>query len=278
MVEVREDPGVGRVAFDDLGRRLAGEGAMALCLAAQRRAPERSPLAALFGSHVLTLEARAWYLTALAERTSGRVLESLDAEYVVLHSLPDTPDRVPMPGSGLAHVVVGPMGVLVVSTKRCPDQRVVASVGSRHAADVAAMTVDARAAATRVAAMLAMRRMPAVPVTPVVAAVGAIQVAVEVGAVPHALVTDVRRLAREVAAMPAVLDHEAAWRTATVLRSASAWSDEMPDGDGSVAAAFAVLDRSVRAARLARVAWALALCGGIAVAAVLVAEAVPGLL
>ena len=285
MVGVRDELGADRLAFDDLTRRAPGQSAMARCVAEQRRMGPRSSIASIFGRPVLNADARFWYLAALAERISGRVLDALEVEHVVLHSIPGVPIGVGIDPAvdlsapaGIGHVVVGPMGVVVIATKRCPDQRVVVSDDHRRHAELAALTAEARAAAARVAAVLSSRTMPAVPVRSVVAVVGAAQVVVADGSEVEPVITEVRRLAHVVARMPAALGHEAVWQTAAALRSASTWSEAALPDDHAALESFAVLDRAVRIARLVRVAWALALCSGIAVAAVVVAESMPSLL
>ncbi len=93
--------------------------AMRECLELQADAPLLSRFARLFGGNPLQREAIRSYRGAVAELTVAGVLSSLGEDWTVLHSVPMGPDV-----ANLEHLVIGPSGVLVISTKSHAGQRV----------------------------------------------------------------------------------------------------------------------------------------------------------
>jgi hypothetical protein len=104
-----------------VAHNFAGQGAIREFLHLQSSAPVRSRLARLFGVSPLVPDTRVWYEAASSEIEVGEELEQLNAEWFVLHALPVT-------SSGhIDHVVIGPGGVFILTTKSHPGQTVWAS-------------------------------------------------------------------------------------------------------------------------------------------------------
>ena len=95
-----------------LGATLAGDAAIVELLRAQRSVVPRSPIARIFGRSPLTLETHAMYRGVVGELELGEALGRLGAEWTVLHSVPVDPGS-----ADVDHLVIGPAGVFIVSTK-----------------------------------------------------------------------------------------------------------------------------------------------------------------
>lgn len=258
------------VERDDLTRRVPGQARMAACLAAQTGAPSRGRLARVVGRSPLAAAARPWYARAVVERVAARLLEGLGPEHVVLHAVP-TAD-----GTGIDHLVVGPMGVVTVTTEHHRDARVEVDgdtllVAGRERPYVLA----ARAARARVLHALEALTLPVTPVTALVVVVHAARVRVRLAPVDVDVV-DARHLLRALRRLPPVLGHDAVWALAGALASAGTWGVAPTPEPDDVVARFAALDREVRVARAARLAWVGAACAGLAAGLVALAAAVPG--
>lgn len=203
------------------------------CLDAQRAARPRSVADRVFGVDPLHPDAVPWYRSALVERRVGRLLAGLGDAWRVLHSVPhDTRD--------IDHLVIGPPGVVTVST------------GGVVAAELEARTV---------LRVLARATGIAVTVTPIVVADAAPRPPHDMVAPlrPSTPLVELRRLVPHLRSLPATLEPDA---IATIARAAEEWTTWRPFGvderhhDPDVA--FERLHTSVVGARRRRTAWAIA--------------------
>lgn len=90
----------------------AGHVAIGELLRQQDSVAPRSPLARLFGLSPLSTETQLLYRGVVGEIEVGEALDRLGAEWHVLHALPVDEDH-----ADIDHLVIGPSGVFVVSTK-----------------------------------------------------------------------------------------------------------------------------------------------------------------
>jgi hypothetical protein len=95
-----------------LDQNLAGHGAIVELLRAQEDVAPRSSLARLFGMSPLTPATHAMYRGVVGELEVGEALGRLGPEWTVLHALP-----VEAGSADIDHLVIGPAGVFIVSTK-----------------------------------------------------------------------------------------------------------------------------------------------------------------
>jgi Nuclease-related domain len=91
---------------------LAGHLTIGALLRAQDAVPERGRLARIFGKSPLGAETQPLYQRAVGEIEVGMILDTLGAEWVVLHALPKD-----VGSSEINHLVIGPGGVFAVATK-----------------------------------------------------------------------------------------------------------------------------------------------------------------
>ena len=85
----------------------------------QAEAPRPSPIARIFGLDPLIRRAARPYRGAMAELSVAAVLSALGDDWTVLHSV-----RVGSESDTLDHVVIGPPGVLIISTKNHAGEKV----------------------------------------------------------------------------------------------------------------------------------------------------------
>ncbi|WP_156364456.1 nuclease-related domain-containing protein [Curtobacterium sp. Leaf261] len=259
--------------LDDLTRRVPGQALMAECIRHQAARHPRGRIARVLGVHAVAPDARSWYVGALGERITARLLDALGPEYVVLHSVP-----VSESGTDIDHLVVGPIGVVAINTKHLRDARVwvagdtVMVNGHREP-----FVRVARSERRRVVRTMAQRTLPVTPVTSIVAVVDPASVAIR-SAPEDVLVLDARRLVRTLRRMPEVLGHDAVWALAGALSSGSTWIDHAAPEDEGVVPRFAAIEREARIARIVRLAWAGGGCAALAGGAVLAVAAIPGLM
>jgi hypothetical protein len=90
----------------------AGQVAIAELLRAQHRVPRRGRLARIFGASPLNVDTHPLYRGVVGEIEVGESLDRLGPEWVVLHALPVGADA-----ADIDHLVIGPAGVFIVSTK-----------------------------------------------------------------------------------------------------------------------------------------------------------------
>jgi hypothetical protein len=112
-------------ASDDVSAseaNLAGHVAIGELLRVQALVPQRSLLARIVGVSPLSPETHAMYRGVVGEIEVGEALESLGADWVVLHALP-----VDAEAADIDHLLIGPAGVFIVSTKNHTGQTVWAS-------------------------------------------------------------------------------------------------------------------------------------------------------
>jgi len=105
-----------------LDENFAGQTVMAELLRTQAVAPERSPIARFFGVAPLTPTTRPLYNAVLGELEVGDILDALGPEWRVLHALPVADDGIEIP-----HLVIGPSGVYVITTRNLSGEAVWAS-------------------------------------------------------------------------------------------------------------------------------------------------------
>jgi hypothetical protein len=91
---------------------IAGQAAIVELVNAQRAVKRRSLLARVFGMSPLNHETHALYRGVVGEIEVGEALDRLGAEWVALHALP-----VDVGAADIDHLVVGPAGVYIISTK-----------------------------------------------------------------------------------------------------------------------------------------------------------------
>lgn len=128
-----------------LRQRIAAQSAMSAVVRAQSAAPRHGLVGRVFGVNPLAPAIRATYRDALAERFVGQVLDGLGPRWDTLHDLP-------LDGSVLDHLVIGPAGVFAVRTATCSGQDVTVDgdsflVGGVSHDDIRAARADAAEAA-----------------------------------------------------------------------------------------------------------------------------------
>jgi len=110
---------------------IAGQAKIRELLTLQRIAPRRSAIARFFGLSPLAPDARDAYSDALGEIEVGLALGSLPAGWTVIHAVP-----VGEGSATIDHLVVGPSGVYIVTTKVHSGQVVVAAQRTFVVADI----------------------------------------------------------------------------------------------------------------------------------------------
>lgn len=96
-------------SFD--GNRV-GQVAIVELLRAQHRVPRRGRIARMLGASPLNVETHPLYRGVVGELEVGESLDRLGPGWVVLHALPVDADS-----ADIDHLVIGPAGVFIVSTK-----------------------------------------------------------------------------------------------------------------------------------------------------------------
>jgi hypothetical protein len=115
-----------------LAANVPGQWAIVELLRAQDGAAERSRFARIFGISPLSAESKPWYDAAVSEIAVGTELGRLSDDWIVLHALPLGT------GATIDHLVAGPGGVFIITTRHHPGQTVWASqraflvAGIRH--------------------------------------------------------------------------------------------------------------------------------------------------
>ncbi len=94
------------------GRRRAGDLAVAELMRAQASVPARGPFARAVGSSPLSEETNAMYRAVLGEVEVGEALDRLGPGWIVVHAIPQAEGA-----ADIDHLVVGPPGVVLVSTR-----------------------------------------------------------------------------------------------------------------------------------------------------------------
>ena len=114
----------GDIVEHDLVKRIAGHAVMEELLRSRADTPPRGTLARVLGISPLTRNEQAWYVGAIGESITGRMLASLDNRWTVLHAVP-----IGTGSSDVDHIIIGPGGVFTVNTKHYAGQLI--WVGSR---------------------------------------------------------------------------------------------------------------------------------------------------
>ena len=114
----REAPGSTHSYADNL----AGQRSIVELLDAQDALPTRTLMSRVFGITPLTDTTRALYQAATGEAEVGEALATLGDSWIAIHSLP-----VAAGGADIDHLVVGPSGVYIVTTRNHSRQNVWAS-------------------------------------------------------------------------------------------------------------------------------------------------------
>jgi Nuclease-related domain len=183
------------------------------------RIPAQALIEEVLGAAGTGSDAAAWYRAAQGQRLVAGLLAHLPAGWTVFHSMPVTD------GEGtIDHVVVGPAGVLPVTTAHHPFRRMTVAGRVVIVAGHRLPTVlGAEADGDRLGRLLATHGLGAVPVHPVVAVAGATRLTVKerprgVAVVPaeslrHRLIEKPPILdADGVAAVVDLLDRPDVWR------------------------------------------------------------------
>ena len=238
--------------------RVPGAAVMEQVVRLQESVPPRSALARAFGVGPLTHDARSWFAGALGEREVGGRLARLPEGWHTFHALP-----VASSEGDVDHLVVGPGGVFVVTTKHHRGAQVTVadrSVDVSGTKQTYVRTSDVEA--SRVRGMLA-RAGIAAPVSAVVAIVGAKGVTVRQQPRRVAVLRS-ESLVGWLTRRPTVVDAATVGYIAGVFDDPGSWSavEHRPD----TLERFAMIEREVRSARWIRTGWALA--GGLGVIAV----------
>jgi Nuclease-related domain len=102
--------------------QLDGQLSIGALLRAQAAVPPRSRAARIFGKSPLNDKTKLLYRRVVGEIEVGATLDSLGAEWVVLHALPTATE-----GAEIDHLVIGPGGVFAIATKNFAGLDVLAS-------------------------------------------------------------------------------------------------------------------------------------------------------
>lgn len=243
--------------------RCAAQAVMAEALSVQEGVPPLSWWGRLTGADPLSDESRPWVRGAEGELWVGELLDRLGPEWTVLHSVP-----VGAGSSDIDHVLVGPAGVFTLNTKHHGGQPVWLG---EHLLLVAGQRTHhlrhARHEAVRAAKRLGAAVGEPVHVTPVIVLVAPKELSVRQRPAGVEVLTD-QRLLRWLRRRRAVLTAEQVARIRTAAVRPQTWHDAPAPAEDSATLRerFAVLQKSLRAARLRRALWRF---GGPAAAAVL---------
>ena len=230
----------------------------------------RSPLARFFGVSPLSAASVPWYTAALGEIAGAALLAELPPGWAVFHA-------VPMAGRGqdIGHIVVGPGGVFVISTRHHRGQYAwvggsVLLVSGQETDYLAGAESEAEWVTTLIRGRMPLRE----PARGVIALVGPRHIAIRRGP-RRVTVLDARTLRGWLLAVPEVLSAADAREVVALLDDPAVWGIADPLPPEQLMRQFTAVDTEVRAARVRRVDWAL--IGG-ALVAVAFCTAAPFLL
>ncbi len=233
--------------------------ALRQCLELQGESPRLSRFARLFGADPLQRAAGRSYRGAIAELSVAGALSSLGEDWTVLHSVPIGPDV-----ASIEHLVIGPPGVLIISTKSHAGQRVWAGELMFIADDVRHPYLPlAEQQNGAVAERLASEDRALVPVTSCLVVAGPCELTVKRHA-RHIEIVPSRDFGRWLLDLPRLVSPQL---VSALAASASGWSmpDDQVDDTELHLVAFDRLRRSIRRSLLLRAGWvgvALALSYG----------------
>ncbi len=230
---------------------VAAASVMAECLRVQAGVLPRSGFARFIGRSPLTEDSRPWYLGTLGELDVAARLESLDADWMALQSVP-----VGTRGSDIDHVVVGASGVFTINSKFHEDARV--WVGSRRLLVNGQKTNhlrNTRYEIARTQKLLSAAVGFEVPVRGAIVIVGAKEIKIREQP-DDVAVLGAPQLVRWLKKQKPLLDPMQVAALAEAVRDAATWSNEpnpIPDTSG-----FAALRREVGSAKRTRITWGVA--------------------
>lgn len=260
-----------------LATRIAGQSEIEQLLRSHEGTLPRSTVARVLGVSPLSVDERPWYLGALGETITGRMLAQLPEGWKVLHDV-----SIGTGPSDVDHIVIGPGGVFTINTKHHGGKAVF--VGNRELSVGGTVMPYLRASAyeaERATITLSRILPPEVDVTPVLAFVRPKSITLSPSAT-IVKVIDAHNLVRWLRQLPAVLTQDqvalitivaadpATWhstrrvttepigtrpdcgRQDAAVQDAAGMSDSAPR---SLTQRFTDIDREVRLARRTRFAW-----------------------
>ncbi len=261
----------GDIVENDLVERIAGRAVMEELLRSRADTPPRGTLARVLGISPLTRDEQAWYVGAVGESITGRMLASLDNRWTVLHSVP-----IGTGSSDVDHIIIGPCGVFTVNTKHHAGQPI--AVGARSLM-VAGHTMpymrNSEYEAERATISLSRVLPASVDVTPVLAFVDPKSVTVK--ELPRFVrVLDAHNLVRWLRTQPVVLAPHQVALIAMVAADPATWHTHPAASSNArmLQQQFDALHREVRTARRLRVSWAALAISATAIAALVSAPVV----
>jgi len=214
--------------------------------------PPRSPLARFLGFSPLDAASVSRYLGARGEIAVAAVLAELPAGWEVFHAVP-VGDR----GSDIDHVVIGPGGVIAITTKHHPGEYIwVGGSTFMVSGHKEAYLHSAISGAERVTTLIRSRVPLLEAARPVIALVDPKQITIRYRP-EHVAVLDARDLRRWLIDLPEVLSDADAHQVAALLDDPAFWGIADPRPPDELMRQFAALDAEVQAARTRRVDWAL---------------------
>lgn len=222
------------------------------CLDAQRSARPRGLVTRALGGDPLHPAAAKWYREAVGELRVGDALRGLGAEWHVVHAVPHGGSD-----ADIDHLVVGPPGVLTISTENHAGRRIQVAGAALFVdtSDIPVAEHEARLASR------ALTRAVGTPViaTPLVVVVDPARIVRGPVASPVEVV-DVRALVDHLTALPALLPPNL---VRTIARAAEEWTTWRPFGHDVVphrdpGHAFARLRAEILRARGRRRVWGVA--------------------
>lgn len=230
---------------------VAAASVMTECLRVQADVLPRSAFARFAGRSPLSDDSRPWYLGALGELDVAARLESRDADWIVLHSVP-----VGARGSDIDHVVVSESGVFTINSKFHENASV--WVGSRRILVNGQKTDHLRN--TRYEVARSEKLLSAVvgsnaPVRGVIVIVGAKEIKIREQP-DDVAVLGAPQLVRWLKNQPPILEPAQMTAVTKAVRNEATWSNErsaLPDSSR-----FAALRREVASARHTRMTWGAA--------------------
>ena len=250
--------------------RCAAQSEIEELLREQMLVPPLSPLARFFGLNPLGAASVSLYTGARGEIAVAALLAELPAGWSVFHAVP-VGDR----GSDIDHIVVGPGGVVTISTKHHPGAYIwVGGTMFMVSGHQKSYLHSAVSDAERVTSLIRSRMPLLDPARAVIAILDANQITTR-GKPERVVVLNAQRLCRWLVALPDVLSAADADEVAALLDDPAVWGVADPLPPDELMRQFTALDAEVRAARLRRVDWAL-ISG--ALVAVAVCAAAPFLL
>lgn len=235
--------------------RVPAQALLEQVLLLQAAARPRTRVERLVGRDPVEPDARPRYTGAIGERAVAARLATLPPGWSVLHSLPVGRD-----GADIDHLVVGPGGVLTITTMHHVDAslwvagRTVLVAGSSRA-----IVQKAEAEARRVDRIVAGVLADPPAVLPVVAIVGAKRITVR-RAPRSVTVLRAEHLRRFLRALPARLGPDEVLALSAAFEDPATWQPAVEAGP-ELLLAFSRLTGEVRRAARIRAAWALGLLG-----------------